>query len=169
MKILTSIPWFVWLLFGYVIFTGVKALHSQVLSIKKIFIVPMIFLYMGINGLMKQNQPIACVAIWLGFFASAAYIIWRWMQPLKVVCDRQKGLIRLPGNWTTLVLLLSIFVSKFTFGFLSATHPELKSFFLFCLTELSISGIICGISSGRFISLLMKFFKSSHVNLQESD
>lgn len=44
MKILTAVPWFVWLLFGYVILRGVKGLQSQVMSIKKIVIVPVIFL-----------------------------------------------------------------------------------------------------------------------------
>jgi len=166
-KIITSIPWFVWLLFAYVIRIGVRALWSQVLSIKKIFIAPVIFLAMGINSLVKQNQDLFFVAIWFGLFVIAAYVIWRVMEPVKIVCERQKGLIQLQGSWTTLILLLSIFVSKFTFGFLSATHPELKGFLFFNLMELSISGTVCGISFGRLISLLFKFFKSSHVDLRE--
>lgn len=166
MKILTAIPWFVWPLLGYVILRGVKALQSQVLPIKKLVIVPLVFLYIGINGLMDQNLPLACIAIWCTLFAIAAYVIWLRMQPLKIICDRQKWLIEVPGNWTTLILLLSIFISRFTFGYLAATHPELKSFLFFNLTNLSISGIVCGISIGRLIALLMKFFKSAHVDLR---
>lgn len=169
MKILTAIPWFVWLLFGYVILRGVKGLQSQVMPIKKIVIVPVIFLCMGINGLMSQNLSLAYIAIWFGLFAISAYVIWRHMEPLKLVCDRQKGLIEMPGNWTTLILLLSIFISRFTFGFLSATHLELKNSLFYNLLNLSISGIVCGISIGRLIALLIKFFKSSHVDLRAPD
>ena len=168
-KIITAIPWYIWLLFVYVILRGVKALKSQTVSIKKICLIPLIFLGMGISGMIKQNLPFEYVAIWIGLFAIAAYVIWRRTEPLKVVCDRQKGLIQLPGNWTTLILLLSIFISRFTFGFLSATHPELKGFIIFNLIDLSISGTVCGISFGRLVALLMKFFKSSHVDLLESD
>jgi hypothetical protein len=168
-KIITSIPWYVWLLFGYIIQKGLKALQTQVLTLKKIFIVPLILLVMGINGLIKHNPSLADFAIWLGLFVIAAYVIWDRMKPLKVVCDKKRGLLQLPGNGTTLILLLFIFASRFTFGFLSATHPELKSFSFFCFIDLSISGVVCGISFGRLISLLMKFSKAPHVDLQEFD
>ena len=168
-EILTSIPWFVWLLFGYVIISGVKAFQTQVLSIKKIFVLPLILLVMGINGLMKYNPPLSDVAIWSALFVTAAYVIWNRMRPLKVVCDRQKGLIQIPGNRITLILLLSIFVSKFTLGFLSATHPEFKSVSFFYFIDLSISGLVCGICFGRLVSLLMKFLRSPHENLQKPD
>lgn len=164
---LTSIPWFVWLLFYYTILNGVKALQTHVLSIKKIFIVPLIFLGLGITGLVKQGLPFINVAIWLGLVAIATAITWRGMVRTKVACDKQKGLIQLPGTWTTLILLLSIFVSKFTFGFLNATHPELKGFYFFNLADLAISGTVCGISCGRLTSLLAKFFKSAHCYLEE--
>lgn len=168
-KILSSIPWFVWLLFIYIIIKGIKALKSQVISIKKIFILPLIFLYLGIKGLIKPDMPFSFFAIWLGFFIVAAYLIWHLMQPLKIICDKHKGLIQLTGSKTTLIILLSIFISKFTFGFLSATHPEFKEQFIFNLAKLSISGTVCGISLGRLFSLLSKFLKSSHVDLQKAD
>ncbi|MBI5346495.1 MAG: hypothetical protein HZB76_05075 [Chlamydiae bacterium] len=169
-EIIKTIPWFAWLLFFYVILKGVKALRPQVLSIKKVFVVPLIFVVLGINGLMmKQNLTFLHVAIWMGMFTISAYLIWRHMRPLKVQSDKQKGLIQLPANASTLVLLLSFFVSKFTFGFLSATHPELKANLFFYLSDIMISGLVCGLSFGRLISLLMKFFKSSHVDLQKTN
>jgi hypothetical protein len=169
MKLITAIPWFVWLLLGYVILRGVRALQSQVMPVKKLVIVPLIFLYIGLTGMINQSIPLGCTALWFALFAISGFVTWLRTQSLKIVCDRQKWLIELPGTWATLVLLLSIFVSKFTFGFLSATHPEFKNLLLFNLLSLSISGVVCGISIGRLIALLQKFFNSAHVDLQKPD
>ena len=65
----------------------------------------------------------------------------------------------------TLVLILSVFASKYAFGFLHATRPDLFAEPRFWLTELALSGVLTGMFVGRFAGLWRQYRAAPHEDL----
>lgn len=58
-----------------------------------------------------------------------------------------------------LLLALSFFVIKYTLGFTYAVYPSMRSNLLLLSFDLITSGIISGISLGRFLNVAYKYKK----------
>ena len=84
-------------------------------------------------------------------------------QPIRA--DKTRGLVRVPGGVLTLVLIVSIFVTKYAFGFLHATQPRSFAGLSFWLPEVALSGMLAGMFIGRFAGLLRLYQAAPHEDL----
>ncbi len=165
-EILMGTPWWVYLLLIYLVFRGVKALKPQIVSVKKIFILPLIFCILSLYRLISTYQGFRDLIVWL-FFIIIGYIVgWGLAHSLRIRIDRRKLLLRMPGSPIILVLVLLVFATRYFFGAYSAMHPDAKDNFLFHSANLLSSGFITGIFLGRFFAILKKAGKAKHTKLK---
>jgi signal transduction histidine kinase len=157
-------PWWVFLLFAYCIYIGVKALKSRVASIKRIFILPLIFIAWSVWNLVVNFSGFLGFLTWAIFITLGYFIGWGMTQSWKIAADKKKLLIGIPGNRITLILLIAVFAVKYFFGYYRATHAEMSA--LVAFANLIASGLITGIFVGRTMSLLKKFAKAKHEKLK---
>ena len=157
-------PWWVFILFAYLVFVGVNALKSRVISIKKVFILPLVFTVWSVWNLIANFSGFRGFLAWAIFIAIGYLIGWGMTQPWKIAADKKKLLVGIPGNRITLILILAVFAVKYFFGYYRATHQEMSA--LVAFVNLIASGLITGIFTGRTLAILKKFAKAKHEKLK---
>jgi len=142
------------------LFIGFKVRYGKdPVSLIKLAILPLFFNIWSIYSLIaKYGIHLSSTLIWL-FSTIIGFGIGWWMNSyIKIeVIDQKKGLIKLPNTWSTLILILIIFLSKYTLGVLQGVNPSIKDNIVFFFLDLIISGGIAGIFLGRFLCLFNKF------------
>lgn len=79
------------------------------------------------------------------------------MQKLTLHIDKNTQLIRIPGSLVPLSLSLSFFLIKYTLGVVYALNPIMKTSAILLCCNITASGIISGVSLGRFIAILYAY------------
>ena len=154
-KTISGTPTWVWFIFAYLIFVGIRATKTRPVYIPKLFIVPVV-----ISGLMYKTFMSGSTSLWIGyftclFFSSLFSFKFLAMQNAKIT--KEGMFVKLPGTYWTLLALVSIFIVKYSFGYISATQPalykELQGL------ELSISGLFSGYFLGKAVNYFLLFKK----------
>lgn len=169
---LSNTPWWVYALFIYLVMIGIKASNTRVISIKKLFIIPVIFTYLSIHTLITSfDIHVLEVSIWGSAILIGTLFGWAevFRQHRHIKVDKTKHLIQVPGSWMTLILILVIFASKYYFGYELDQDPELIHQNAFEYSMLIVSGICTGLFIGRALCYLNKYINTEHTPLSESD
>ena len=165
---LSNTPWWVYLLLAYCIFAGIKAGRGGVVPYFKVIIIPIVFAYLSLHSLFTHFSLTAfvisvfCTSLALGVLSG-------YIQGFKqnIVVDRTRLLIKTPGTWSTLVIILIIFFAKYYFGYASAVDPELLENTNFEFAMLFVSGITAGLFIGRLIYYTRRLFFGPSVELHD--
>ncbi|MDN3505833.1 MAG: hypothetical protein P0S96_01220 [Simkaniaceae bacterium] len=163
---LRSTPWWVYLLFFYVLYIGIRALKPRTFSVNKLFIVPLIVLALTIWNLIDKFESFKDLLIWALFIPIGFAAGWGIVQSFKIRGDHKKLLIRMPGSPFILVLLLFVFVIRYFFGYMKATTPDIGP--VLHSLDLAFSGIFLGLFIGRLFATLKKFGKTKHEKLKKT-
>lgn len=163
---LTSTPWWVFLIFFYLMKVGYDATKTNIVSLKRLFILPSVLLVMSIKTLITSVPPYS-FHLSFYFFSLLCGIIGGWMlvKNLDLQFDKRNGLVKLPGSWTTLILILIIFSAKYYFGYSLATNPDKAQDITFKVLMLSVSGVCTGLFLGRLFCYLLRKRVASHNEL----
>jgi hypothetical protein len=167
MEIFEHIPKYVFAIFALLIYLGYKRCFPRTIQVKRLFIFPVLFIFLSVKGKFAHIQLIdaglwfvgACVGIGLGFLHVSKYV---------VRADHDKKLIQLPGDWTMLVLLLVIFAFKFFIGYSAATDAAVIHTFWYKYIIMIVFGVITGMTIGRNLSFWCKYRSTVSQNLTES-
>ena len=168
---LSNTPWWVYALFIYLMIIGIKASKTRVLSIKKLFIIPVIFTCLSIHTLTTSfDIHVMEVSAWGSAMLIGTLFGWAevYRQHMHIRVDKVKHLIQVPGSWITLALILIIFASKYYFGYELDRDPELIHQNAFEYSMLIVSGTCTGLFIGRALCYLFKYNNTEHMDLTES-
>jgi hypothetical protein len=159
-------PWWVFALFMYLMLQGTKALKYRVIPVRKIFVIPSIFLLWSLYTLATFKMgDIFDFAIWAIATSFGAMLGWMLTRSIPIKADKKKALIALPGGVMTIVLSLLIFAVKYFFGFYYATHPNAFTDPVIHGADLLTTGVIIGLFLGRACCYLKKFSATEHTEL----
>lgn len=157
LTILKETPWWVFLLLYILIVIGFKALKKQVVSVKRLVILPLVFIALSVHSIIIAFQlSISSISIWLGSFIVGTLISFFLVYRHKIVVDRKHWLVQLPGSWITLVLILLIFASKYYFSYEMNASPALVKQIGFEFSLLFAYGICTGLFTGRLACYLYR-------------
>eukprot|EP01132_Coremiostelium_polycephalum_P000269 gene269-353_t len=140
--IVQGTPIKVWIILAYLIYIGMKATKPQRTWISQLFALPLVMIGLSILSLLKQAHGIPNV-MWYSYLGSAllgGYMGWLFFKPKPLIIDRSTRSMTLPGDYTTLGLLISIFILHYLGGYMHAIHPH---FFTLSVTGYQMA------SSGR--------------------
>jgi hypothetical protein len=160
--------WWVYLLLFYCIFVGIKASKGGVASFGKMLIMPIVFSYMSIHTLLTSFS--------LDTFVLLTYISGTVLGVLlgclqasshTLAVDRNKSLLQFKGTWSTLFIILAIFISKYYFGYEMSADPKLLQNTHFEFAMLSVSGLVSGMFVGRAIYYFYRLRTSESTDLVE--
>ena len=154
-QILSGAPWWVYLLFIYIIIVGVQSIKPRITSIKKIILFPLFFVaWSGYN--LYRNVYLGYLLLipcWIIFLSIGAYLGFKEVQSWHFEKNHLKRTLTIPGNYSTLILLLLIFILKFFWGYFYATLSNIADWIYFADT------ITSSIVTGFFIGRASCFFK----------
>ncbi|MCX7121601.1 MAG: hypothetical protein NTZ67_07525 [Gammaproteobacteria bacterium] len=163
---LTQTPWWAYLLLYVLIVMGVKALKTQVVSVKRLVVLPLVFIVLSVHSIITEFQlNTLSISIWLGSFVVGALIGFILVYRHKIVVDHEHWLVQLPGTWITLILILFIFSSKYYFSYEMDADPALVKQMSFEFSLLFAYGICTGLFTGRLACYLYRLKTQRSVDL----
>ncbi|HAG61693.1 MAG TPA: hypothetical protein DCL40_02195 [Coxiellaceae bacterium] len=167
---LWNTPWWVYALLAYCIIVGIKAARGGVVPYFKVIIIPIVFAYLSLDSLFSHFSlnsfvlAVFCSSLVLGFLCG---ILQAYKQ--NIVADRSRLLIKIPGTWSTLIIILIIFFTKYYFGYETAVDPKLLENTHFEFAMLFVSGVTAGLFIGRFVYYTRRLFYGPSVELHDDE
>ena len=165
---LRHIPWWIYIVLVYWIFVGLKAIKTNIVAFKPSLINPVVFLivsiYMlyasfAINGLSVGSLLVAIlIGTTVGYFQ---------VKTTHVIVDKDNHLLKIPGTFSTLTLILIIVFVQLYLGYELANDPKLLTNTSFEITVLAVQGGATGLFIGRTIGYLKKFKTEKSVDLKK--
>jgi hypothetical protein len=166
LQILTNTPVWVWALLALLLFIGIRALRPATAPLWRMALLPSVFFVWGLSSLYQlHGLRYERLLPWVAALACGTVIglLMAGTQPIQA--DKTRHLVRTAGGPMTLVLILLIFATKYEFGYLHATRPDLFAEPRLWLTEIAVSGVISGMFIGRFAGLLRQYRTAPHQDL----
>ena len=149
LDILSNTPTWVWVVFFYLVFVGIKASKTRIVFIPTLFIAPVVFTGMNYKFFLSSfyilGGYLACLSL-------STFLSFHAMKKVKVKYAAQKLSIELPGTFTTMGILLAFFFLKYIFGFMSYANPTLYSDWKFL--EVILTGTFTGYLLGKSLRYL---------------
>ncbi|MCW0232981.1 MAG: hypothetical protein OJJ21_05215 [Ferrovibrio sp.] len=111
--ILSHTPLWVWALLALLAWLGSLGLRQRRMTLRRIAIVPAIFILWGLAGLVARPfDPDTIAALWLGGLAGGL-LLGLATGPRILSADRLRGRVELPASWWPLLRNLIIFFAHY--------------------------------------------------------
>ncbi len=146
---LVHTPWWVFIVLGYLLWVGIDALKTQTVPVTRICILPLVISTWDIYSFVIKFNGIQTLLIWLLSITIGIVMGIMIAKFIKTYPHKNKGLITVTGNSTTLILLLMIFVVKYFFGYVDARNLFFEHKELIAIARIGSFAIISGIFIGR--------------------
>jgi hypothetical protein len=152
-EVVRNTPAWVFLLLGFLVWQGVKARRVRTLAIWRPFIVPVIFLLMGLMGLFAPGtEGLAPLIAWITALLMTIPIgIATGPRPLA--WDRAAGRVTLPGSLMPLLRSVTVFSLQYGFAVELALHPEQQG------TLAVVARAVSGATAGYFVGWAIGFWR----------
>jgi hypothetical protein len=162
-------PWHVYVLLIFLINIGVRTSRTQVLPLRKLFVMPLIFTVLSIHTLATSVafNNLNIIIFFVNRLFSAC-LGWLQVARYSLKVDKEQWLIKVPGNWSTLAIILFIFVYKYYIGYQLAVHPQILGQPDFEMTLLAITGLCTGFFLGKLTCYMYQISKLPSVELVKS-
>ena len=151
--LLHGTPIWVFALFGYLLWAGIRGLTVSARKVSRVWITPVIFIAWGVVGLVMRSGPLgenllhwlvaALVGISVGILARV---------PLEV--DPRKNLVVQPGSVIPLIRNVAIFGAHYALNVLASMKPEISAQYM--TWDIYVSGA----SAGYFAGWAIRFARS---------
>jgi len=145
MGMLKGTPWYVYGIFVYLLFIGIRSMRPYALQLKVLFILPVALCAWMLVPVFKYHDPFMFVYFMAGI--GLGFIVWRLLPVQKFVIDLVTRTVTYEGTWTMLPLFMSIFVVKYMFGYMHATQAQF--IVTYPWAEYVVAGCIAGIFVAR--------------------
>ncbi|MBS3904035.1 MAG: hypothetical protein KGZ39_01760 [Simkania sp.] len=158
-QVLSGAPWWVYVLFIYLVNIGIKSTQPRTISITRVALLPLVFVVWSVYTLYGKVILgfSSLILLWIVFLALGTYLGIKEVHSWHIHKDRHKQSITIPGNYSTLVLILLIFVLKFFWGYFYATHTNIP-YWMYFLDTLT-SSLATGFFVGRSCFFLKSYYR----------
>jgi hypothetical protein len=155
--IFSHIPSFVWAIFAALIVMGVIQSRDQFASAKRLLILPLAWMVLGVWGIYSAfGLQAAPLAAWAMGMAVSATLVLRSGWPGGARFDAERQLFFVPGSWLPMGLMMGIFVGKFALGMSLAMQPAVAHHLAAALGFSLTFGLLSGTFLGRSRAILRR-------------
>ncbi|SDX83578.1 hypothetical protein SAMN04515617_107133 [Collimonas sp. OK242] len=163
-QIISHTPLWVWALLAFLIYRGVLASVDRELTLKKLSIIPLVMLALSWQGVSTvfgvTPLPMLC---WLLAAALAAALNWRLFRTDSVIAYPERGVLLQRGSWLPLMLMMGVFLTKYTVGVTLATHPALAHDAVFTALVCALYGVFNGMFIGRLLRVVSLYHSAKQI------
>ncbi|HEX2583143.1 MAG TPA: hypothetical protein VHL30_03405, partial [Chlamydiales bacterium] len=108
--IVSGAPWWVYVLFAYLVSIGIQSTKPRSVPVKRVVLLPLLFVAWSFFSLYTRLVLgySSLSLVWIIFLSLGAYLGVMEVRNWKISKDRQKAELTIPGNYSTLVLILLI-------------------------------------------------------------
>ncbi|ETZ05258.1 hypothetical protein K737_300307 [Holospora undulata HU1] len=154
LQIIKSTPFYVWGIFAYVLFFGIKNIKTRIVYVPKFFIFPLLLFFIQYKNFFSQNSRAFTLIVFLATLGS--FFVHR-SKKVKVIKSLKS--VEVIGSYIPLLILLFVFFMKYYLGYLESMDYEIFSKYL--SFENRISGAFSGYFLGRAINYVYQYWKES--------
>jgi hypothetical protein len=139
------------------------------MPVSRLAVLPAVFAYFSVNSAVSLFH-INSTGVFLLVAGSVMGIVLGAYQVRNrnIQADKINKLIRVPGDFSMLLLILAIFFIEFYIHYAVDAHWAISESDIFRLGCVMLSGIILGISAGRNGLYYYKYVQSESVMLADS-
>ena len=154
LEILIRTPFWVWIIFGYIIFIGIKLSKTHIVYIPKLLIMPIIFTSMKYKIFIDGGMDI--LLQYLSGLLSGLFIGYLLESKKSIKVIKESFSVELQGSYKIFIILMLFFIIKFIFG--HTKHMDLELYMEYGYIELVATGILSGYFLGRVMLYMRKIF-----------
>src|SRR2546430_16380352 len=121
-QILTHTPIWVFPLFAYLVWLGIKAMRPRTVTIWRSLIVPAVFIIWGLSRLLSSRDYAWPLVTWLA--AAAVLLVVGLLTARTFELDHTTGEIKRPGSWVPLISNVTVFALQYTVAVIAAVDPH---------------------------------------------
>ena len=154
LDILEHTPVWVWIVLGALILLGLQQSRTRDVSIARATILPVIMIVLSLSGVVGAfgHVPLALVAWAAGVglsltFAGSAVAVRGASRSTR------PGHLRIPGSFIPVVLIIAVFITRYTAGVALAINPSLAANTAVAVTLSLVYGVFSGLFWSRAQSL----------------
>lgn len=150
-------PWWVYVLLVIFLKIGISASKTSVISIKKLFLIPTILGVITIETLIN-NIGFSLFVLSIFSVSLLMGVALGWLQATKqsLSFDQAKRLVKVPGTWSVMAIIIIIFSSKYYFGYELSTDSEIVNNIYFRLAFIGVNAVCTGLFTGKLICYLKR-------------
>jgi len=153
-QIISHTPTYVWAILAFLVHRGVNALSDRESSLRNLFIIPGVMLYLSLDSMASRFGLDGMTApLWALGAAAGGTLSWALTNG-NIAVNRSAGTLLQRGSWVPLVLMLAIFFSKYAVAVVFAVHPELHQSLAAVASVCLMFGVFNGIFFGRLVRYL---------------
>jgi hypothetical protein len=148
----THTPLWVFAVFALLVYLGLQATRPRTLGLRRILIVPAIFIAWGIVSLVSAHAvSTLLIGDWIVAAALGAGLASAMVRFPALRADRGRRKVHLPGSALPLIRNLAIFGAKYGLAVAAAMTPAARDHL--ALWDIAVSGL----SAGYFLGWLGRF------------
>jgi hypothetical protein len=157
--ILNRTPPWVFLLFAYLAWQGIKALRPRTQSIWRLLIVPLIFIVWGLSRIGMRHDNAWPPLVWVTaavLMAPLAFLT----GPRLLAVDRSRGLVSRAGSIVPLVRNMAVFGLQYAVAVMGALR--LDGYAAGAIVGRAVSGATAGYFLGWAVALLRRYWNAEN-------
>ncbi|MCQ6311301.1 hypothetical protein GVI60_11840 [Citrobacter freundii] len=144
-------PVWVYLLFAFLLYRGIKARTPATVTLEKLALIPAIFLFWDIYDLITYRDPTLITYIqWTIGIISGAIIGYILINPDRLSRSSAPRSIHRPADYSALPFMLLAFGVKYVLGVLNATAPDVLRQPAMSTLAIITGGMFAGVFVGKF-------------------
>lgn len=144
-------PVWVYLLFAFLLYRGIKARTPATVTLEKLALIPAIFLFWDIYDLITYRDPTVITYIqWTIGIISGAIIGYILINPDRLSRSSAPRSIHRPADYSALPFMLLAFGVKYVLGVLNATAPDVLRQPAMSALAIITGGMFAGVFVGKF-------------------
>jgi hypothetical protein len=154
LSILEHTPVWVWVLFGVLIALGASQARTRDVSATRATILPVFMVALSLSGVLSAFGlvPLA-VGAWVTGLGASLRLAGEVMAVRGATWTARTELLRVPGSFVPVVLILGTFVTKYAAGAMLAINPSLAANMSVAIVLSLVYGAFAGLFWARARSL----------------
>lgn len=162
LQILAHTPTWVFFLLITLLFLGYRQSKNREIGAYPVFIMPIIFISLGLSGTLQQQW--LCTVVFIMSVALGVLLSFRMSSITSIVKVTAKH-VYIPGSWIPMLCIVVIFLARYSLNVLTVTKPELLASWSFILPYALSTGFFGGYFVARAIKVirLYKFSKEENI------
>ena len=154
LDILEHTPVWVWIVLGALILLGLQQSRTRDVSIARATILPVVMIVLSLSGVVGAfgHVPLALVA-WTAGVGLSLTFAGNAVAVRGASRSTRPGHLRIPGSFIPVVLIIAVFITRYTAGVALAINPSLAANTAVAVTLSLVYGVFSGLFWSRAQSL----------------
>jgi len=150
LDILEHTPVWVWIVFGALVLLGLQQSRTRDVSIARATILPVVMIVLSLSGVVGAFGPVPfALAAWAAGVGLSLTLAGKAVAVRGASRSTQPGHLRIPGSFVPVMLIMAVFITKYSAGVALAINPSLAANTAVAVTLSLVYGVFSGLFWSR--------------------